>query len=1217
MGSRMGLEQVLALAMPLLIALLAISLQARLSSDDEHQRLTAELNHQTSVIDQQLSQLKTSARAFAQHSGVAADLKQANAGDRPDSQYISTYQLIADSLGARRISLLNNKYETVYELGSNAQELELASNLNHDYALASAARIATQLRDATISDYVSNLDQFVFVAPVTEGADILGYVGIAFGADRVLTELSVDHSFEFIVEQKTLENDTSARIRSSSNAHVSNQFLESIRTGGEDRIPQSADGTEWIIATASIPESRINITFLKPTDALKDDQREFSLTLLATASIASVLLVLITRRRNGHDETTPLMPISADAAQTEPGLASRSSLDDKSQQPPEPSTSIANHLSQIPVLANMQDGYLRLDGKRIIVDANQAAVEMFDCKARSELIGKPSQSLYARSSEADLMSTYLLQGVQIKDVLLQAMSRSGKTFWVEISATPIASPSGNKPELDVFVRDVTGHIEMEQSLSDARMKAERSAGGRAQFLATMSHEMRTPMNAIIGLSHLALRTDLDDRQRDYISKIHDAGTGLLGIINDVLDMAKIEAGKIEIDERETSIELILQRVANLLSPQLINKNLELTFRLAVDMPAMVITDPLRLHQVLLNLLSNAVKFTESGEVTVDVNCVNATNDLMTIYFAVSDSGIGISEEQAEGLFEEFNQGGLSTSQGFGGTGLGLSISKAIVEALGGTISATGTPGVGTTFTFSISAKQCAAGSETILPETPIGINRVLVVDDNKTARDNLSAMINHHVGHVDSAASGEEALRLIEKARDPYDCVFIDWKMSGIDGIETGCRIQQLTLSKQPTIVMMASYSASQLQDAARSTQLTCSAFITKPLIPTELLKTLENLGKPDRRTSAPHEKQSLSADQDLSGVQVLLVEDNEINQQLGEELLKSANASVTCAPHGQAAIDILSSGANIDVVLMDIQMPVLDGIEATRILRQDSRWNDLPIIALTANAMISDKEAYERAGMQTCVTKPIDPEQLIKAVAFWRNGIIAASGSEIETTAPATAQELPTTPSLISGFPAMPGIDIEQAIRRVAGKTDIYARLLRKALENHSNCPAHIRELLAEGHKESARREAHSMKSISGNLGASELFDAALELEQTIKNDLPSEESLDRFEASLNNAFSAIREGLREYDQEQGSAPKQDTNADAAVVLGVIRKILELLAQDDMAASGLAYDNRAALEDALGVDTIKTLLQYIDAFDFEPARDYLAKACSQLDLSQ
>ena len=659
------------------------------------------------------------------------------------------------------------------------------------------------------------------------------------------------------------------------------------------------------------------------------------------------------------------------------------------------------------------------------------------------------------------------------------------------------------------------------------------------------------MNAIIGLSHLVLKSNLTPRQRDYVLKTQSAGQHLLGIINDVLDVSKIEAGKLSVETIDFDLDKVLENVRDLTSEKASAKGLELIFDVDPSLSTQLRGDPLRLGQILINLCNNAIKFTEKGEIVVKVQVMQENEDDQLICFSVNDTGIGMTEEQTGRLFRAFEQADISTTRTYGGTGLGLAISKRLAELMGGDIEVASELGKGSRFDFTARFARSAQPRRNLV-QPDLRDRRVLVIDDNSHARTVLATMLSGFTFIVDEAPSGQEGIEMIchaSRLGKPYEIVFIDWQMPGLDGIETGKKIRaSLDLSTIPHLVMVTAYGREDVLKQAEENGF--ENVLIKPVTPSILFDTVSGaLGaKAEVTPSAVTDtaKAHLSLDIDrVCGARVLLVEDNKVNQLVAMGHLEDAKLFIELAENGEVAIQKVRDN-DYDIVLMDVQMPVMDGIEATKVIRSDPRFGSLPIIAMTADAMARDRELCLKAGMNDYIAKPIDPNQLFEVLLRWI------------TRAVDSVKPAPKSEPVSLRNSSIVGIDTERGLKLTGNKRGHYESLLREFAKQEAGAVEQMRTALAAGDAATAQRGAHSLKGAAGTLGATTLAEKASSAETAIKNGRGVDEALKSLSMSLVSVVGAIAAALP--DKASQNVASEASNDPAAVVepLAQLKRLLE-----------------------------------------------------------
>ena len=786
-------------------------------------------------------------------------------------------------------------------------------------------------------------------------------------------------------------------------------------------------------------------------------------------------------------------------------------------------------------------------------------------------------------------------------------------------------------------------------LMEARSEALSASKAKGDFLANMSHEIRTPMNAIIGMAYLALKSDLDVRQAGYVNRIYVAGNTLLGIINDILDFSKIEAGKLDIESTPFMLDDMLAKTTNLIAHKADDKGIELLFNIAPDVPQGLCGDPLRLGQVLTNCVSNAIKFTSEGEITVSCSLVSgpvsAEGGAITLAFSVTDTGIGMTKEQQAALFKPFTQADTSTTRVYGGTGLGLTISKRLVELMGGTLSVTSEPGRGTTVSFTVQLFSAPPEKQPQYATSLAGL-RVLVVDDNEMARTILCEMLTGFTLLPTAVSSAKEAYAELERAQNnlaPYQLILLDWRMPGISGLEAAEHIRVMDLQHTPPIVLVTAFGRTDLQSQAEAAGI--RHVLLKPVSPSQLFNSVLEAVQTDARVLSPVSLPSLSDEAErFSGVRVLLVEDNMVNQQVAAEILRQEGIIVDIVENGQLAVNTLSQRVqDYDLVLMDLQMPVMDGYEATRVLRAMRATQDIPIIAMTAHAMSGERENCINAGMNDHVAKPIEVDKLFEVLRHWapkrspalfersvhHDGSLAENVDENSPPVEKEAAEIekkerhavhgtmintPTAPG--SAGPAaptvedalcIPGLDCESAIKRLAGNKSLYLKTLTMFAKSMPGYRDELSQALQNKDEEGLRRAAHTIKGLAATVGAGAIADSAATLEHSVGPDSTDTAALESVLQGLDElGVHLAANGFGVEKPKAAVCTCAGTEADKAAAIARLDELRVLLQDSDSRAPEFFADNADLLSTCLGEEGRAAVERHIKNFDYDEALDVL-----------
>ena len=791
------------------------------------------------------------------------------------------------------------------------------------------------------------------------------------------------------------------------------------------------------------------------------------------------------------------------------------------------------------------------------------------------------------------------------------IKKGDKKGWVNTVKKPLKDAQGKIVGIVSVSRDITEMKETQEELAKATETAEAATRAKSDFLANMSHEIRTPMNAVIGLNHLLMKTDLDLKQKDYARKIGLSAENLLGIINDILDFSKIEAGKLDIEHVDFDLDDVLSNLSNMMGVKAEEKEIEVLIAKGKKIPTNLIGDPLRLGQVLLNLATNAIKFTDKGEVAVKVEIEKQTKKTVDLKFMVQDTGIGITPEQKEKLFQSFQQADSSTTRKYGGTGLGLTISKNLVEKMGGNIDVESVAGEGSTFFFTahFNIQTKKKKKKHVIPDTIKGLH-VLIADDNETARLVLEDYCEDFTFTVEMAENGLDAVKMVESTDKPFDLILMDWKMPKMFGIEASKSIRNSKhVKKQPKIIMITSYGREEVRRKAEDAGL--DAFLIKPVNQSLLYDAIIQVMGTDDDFEEMLDARTSAAQAHLEhirGASILLVEDNVINQQVASELLESEGLVVTIANDGKEGLEMVTnSDQHFDLVLMDLQMPVMSGYESTENIRKDKRFKDLPIIALTADAMKGVAERTEEVGCNGYITKPIDVDELLETVAQWVKPDTKRKKKEPDMKAETLDEPVEFK---------FEHINSEAGLKRVAGNRKLYQKILLQFLDTAATLPE-AATLLSEGDKETAQRIVHTIKGVAGNLGADELFKTAQVLEGLIKTSDSDKPKLDKEFEATSESLNLVVDDIESFK----ATLKGDTPESSSAIPLDMAKAKELVQTLDTALQEYDAGAMTVLEElgsvagSVAIDTeMKALETAISKYDFDSAREELNKISKILE---
>ncbi|NWH05273.1 response regulator [Desulfobacter latus] len=901
------------------------------------------------------------------------------------------------------------------------------------------------------------------------------------------------------------------------------------------------------------------------------------------------------------------------------------------------------------IFENASEGIFQTTPEGRLLTANTAMVKMLGYESIDQMTAAIDGSIgniYQNPEDRRQIVRRLKQEERISGLQVELKQKDGSGIMVELNIhlCDYGQSNGEGKIIEGSIRDITQRIEQEKAERE-KEAALASSQAKSEFLANMSHEIRTPLNAVMGLTDLLARTELSDSQQQYLQKITISSKSLLAVINDILDFSKIEAGRLELEQAPFSLYDLMANVSEIFAFNADEKGLEFLLSIDENVSVAVIGDSVRLGQVLINLVGNAIKFTREGEVVVRVDLEKATQkdqdkgeSVQWLRFSVRDSGIGIPADRLETLFESFTQADGSTTRKYGGTGLGLTISRQLVRLMGGKITVTSTPGEGSCFSFVLPLK-CQPPKDQIRLNPPKDLRglKVLIVDDNRTSLELLAGIIQSFHMEAVTAQSGAQALDLLRKQAKtaPFDLVLMDWKMPEMNGLETSRKIKlDMELDKTPIVCMVSAHAREDLIHQADRKFL--DAFLHKPVNQSFLFDTIMELfGRHEAQIAKPGTRmpalKSLENEQ-LKGKHILLVEDNEINREVALEWLNSAGLEVDMAVNGKEALASLGiephnrNRLRPDAVLMDIQMPEMDGFEATVYIRKDPRYTDLPVIAMTAHALKGDREKCLDVGMDDYVTKPIDPENLFQTLARWSIDSNEPASRKSKTLVPQKRE--PEKPEGEPGDKAppfeIPGIIVAHGLYRANNNEKLYEKLLRSFIRDFGHARDELTLFLTQKKDlpkaiDNARITAHSIKGVSGNIGAEALCNRASDLEQAIDALKQSKGEINvpdqvwqPFCHELDQVLSGIKKHIDKKDDGKPFEVQQDQNSSPgpAQDMGALVKILARLGpmlDDDLDAARDMVDRIARdFKTVLGEARCRNLMDAMDDFAIDEASDMI-----------
>jgi len=798
--------------------------------------------------------------------------------------------------------------------------------------------------------------------------------------------------------------------------------------------------------------------------------------------------------------------------------------------------------------------------------------------------------------------------------------KNGDIFWESCCISPIFNKKNEIINLIGVKHEITEQKNLEMDLKKAKESAEKANRAKSDFLANMSHEIRTPMNVIIGMTYLLQQTNLTNKQIEYMKKIQISSSTLMNIINDILDFTKIEAGKLLIEYNEFELNYILNNVAKLIALKADVKNLELIFDTSPRIPVLIKSDPLRLTQILLNLTDNAIKFTETGEIVVKTELLKQTKNYCWLQFSVKDTGIGLTQEQIKLLFSKFSQADSSITRKYGGTGLGLAISKKLANLMGGAMWVESEPSKGSTFYFTIKAgKSFSKLREFVIPTLSLKRLNVLIIDDNKTNCEVLKSYLESFSFTAKTANSGKQGIDLLQTADESnaaFELALVDWKMPEMDGIETALQIKSNKfIKKKPIIIMITAYNREKVFRMAKKIGL--EGVLEKPVTQSILYDTIMKVFGQKVQKISKQERINGLISKDLKKIKnshILLVEDNELNQQIIQEILNNEDIQVSIAKDGNIAVQMVKESLDnnsYDAVLMDLQMPEMDGYEATKLIRQDPRFNELPIIAMTADAIIGVKEQCHEAGMNDYIAKPVEPLSLFRILIKW----IKPDKLRTKSSKPLKKEKTSLSKTkLLEQLKEINGLEIEKGLKHMNFNPELYKKTLLMFHKNFRNFVTDFETALTESDPQLAKRLVHTLKGITGNIGATTIYSMVLDFENKFSSGYSMNLKQDLYE--LSNKLEQLFQEIKKFEKKQeqlSQKTKVIQRIDSKKLKKAMQKLIGLLEEDNFASVKTFNELKPHLISLGYEEKIKIAENFIEEYEFDKSLELIKNISKEI----